>query len=173
MNLGPRCLCGSPATHDNDSSCGACYRAACLARASSKQGTLDGLILRVNAWCRDHEALVVNIGGAYFQGWQVEVRFSPYDATWRTVGQTHDAVLAELELIRKRSAGIPLDRFEVWPKNARGELVCNYQHPMPEDRPSTGLVWSHVEIASGPVFNGRCEHYRCAACGLLFKEAGT
>lgn len=176
MTLGRRCSCGSPATYDNDSCCEVCYRKRCLERGlatARTPETLDGLIVRVNAWCRTHDALVVSISGAYFQGWQVDVRFASDGNSWRAVGQTHAAVLSQLELDRKKSSGAPLDRFEAWPRNAEGQLICDHVTPMPEDRPSTGLAWSHARIRPGPVKDGQTEYYFCVNCGLRFHEART
>lgn len=56
------------------------------------------------------------------------------------------------------------DRFDRWPRDEYGRLICAPAHPMPADRPSIGLRWVHLN-ATEYSNSDDVAHYQCPDCG--------
>jgi hypothetical protein len=60
--------------------------------------SIDDLIVRMNVWAREHDALVVRVHAEpEGYGYSADVRFADNSTTWRTHGITCDDVMGQIE----------------------------------------------------------------------------
>lgn len=55
--------------------------------------------------------------------------------------------------------------MKTWPRDARGRLLCDFSHPMPEHRDQIGQQWVHLQAAETDHDSDYSIEYKCKACG--------
>lgn len=63
-----------------------------------------------------------------------------------------------------------MNDFDKWPRDVHGRLICSPEHPMPADRPMTGLHWAHKEAFEEACGSDDVAQYHCKTCGIRWRE---